>query len=285
MLLPCVAAFSPTWEKSISLGVKMEYKLSIQIKFMKYTLLLCMLFFAVPVHTLRGQNDSLSFPDACASPSRTVLSGAPVAGIILPAALITYGALAQASPALKRLDRYVNKVSPHGRAGVDDYMQYAPAAAVYGLDFAGIKARHSFRDRTFVMVSSHIFMALSVRTVKFATHVTRPDGSADNSFPSGHTATAFTGAHILFREYRDVSPWIGVAGYATATAAGFLRIVNTKHWLSDVAAGAGTGILSVEAAYLLLPVFRRMTGGGREDIVIAPLVGKQMYGLGFACRF
>jgi membrane-associated phospholipid phosphatase len=206
------------------------------------------------------------------------------AGLIFPVAGIAYGVATRMSPALKQFDRYIDHTIPHRRVAIDDYIQYAPVTAVYGLELAGIKAKHNFRDRTFVALSSHLFMTASVHAVKNTVHVMRPNGSGDNSFPSGHTATAFTGAHILFREYNDVSPWISVAGYATAAATGYLRIVNRRHWLSDVATGAGIGILCVEAGYLLLPVFRRMMDD-TPSIAVAPLIGDQMYGLGFACRF
>jgi membrane-associated phospholipid phosphatase len=170
---------------------------------------------------------------------------------------------------------------------VDDYLQFVPAAAVYGLDFAGVKARHNFRDRTLVMASAHLLMGATVYAVKHTSDVMRPDGSAANSFPSGHTAVAFTGAHILFREYYDVSPWIGVAGYAAGAATGIMRILNRRHWLSDVVAGAGTGIVCAEAGYLLLPLMRRIAFGGDEapGVAIVPVVGGGTYGLGFACMF
>jgi membrane-associated phospholipid phosphatase len=188
---------------------------------------------------------------------------------------------------LNRLDRYIDKqVSRHWNThtSIDNYIQYAPAVAVYGLDLAGVKATHNFRDRTFVMASSYLLMAITVNTLKYTVNVTRPDTSADNSFPSGHTATAFTGAHILFREYKDASPWIGIAGYATATATGALRILNRRHWLSDVVVGAGTGILCAEAGYWLLPVFHRVIGVP-DNLVIAPMVGNNIYGAGLAYTF
>jgi membrane-associated phospholipid phosphatase len=221
--------------------------------------------------------DSLRREDRPAAASYTRL--------ILPAALITYGVLAQLSPPLERLDKGIDEAMGKGHTKVDDYLQLAPAVAVYGLDFAGIKAKHSFRDRTFVMASSHLLMALSVYAVKHTAQVMRPDGSAPTSFPSGHTATAFTGAHILFREYKDVTPWIGIAGYAAGAATGLMRITNRKHWLSDVVAGAGAGILCAEAGYLLLPVFRRMLGEGGPDVAIAPILGGNTFGLGLAYRF
>ena len=59
-------------------------------------------------------------------------------------------------------------------------------------------------------------------------------------------------------EYKDVSPWYGTAGYALATTTGILRMYNNRHWLRDVVAGAGFGILSTKAAYWIYPAIKRM---------------------------
>lgn len=69
-----------------------------------------------------------------------------------------------------------------------------------------------------------------------------------------------------------------------------MRILNRRHWLSDVVTGAGIGIASVEIAYLLLPVFNRwitVKGGTtrRTSMMFAPAVGYGYYGAGFACVF
>lgn len=42
-------------------------------------------------------------------------------------------------------------------------------------------------------------MATSVNTIKYTAQVDRPDKSARNSFPSGHTAVAFMGAEFLWQ--------------------------------------------------------------------------------------
>lgn len=76
-------------------------------------------------------------------------------------------------------------------------------------------------------------------------------------FRQDNTATAFMGAELLRREYWNVSPWIGIAGYAVAAGTGFFRIYNNRHWLTDVLAGAGVGILSVQAAYWLYPAISK----------------------------
>jgi membrane-associated phospholipid phosphatase len=249
---------------------------------MNYFSLYSILSFIIFANAAHAQSDSLHFRYDV-PPQRNASYGR----LILPAALIAYGAATQVSPVLKRLDKHANNEIHHSRTMIDDYVQYAPALAVYGLDLVGIKARNSLRDRTFVMASSYLIMTAAVHAVKNSVSVMRPDNSADNSFPSGHTATAFTGAHILFKEYGEVSSWISVAGYTTAGATGLMRMMNRKHWLSDVVTGAGIGILSVEASYLLLPVFRRIIGdgGGGRAISIVPLAGSDMYGLGVACRF
>jgi len=170
---------------------------------------------------------------------------------------------------------------------VDDYLQYVPAIAVYGLDFAGVKAKHNLRDRTFLMASSYLLSTATVQTLKRTTCVKRPDESDRFSFPSGHTATAFVGAHLLFKEYKNTSPWIGIAGYAVAGGTGVSRIMNRKHWVSDVVAGAGFGILSVEVSYLLLPVFHKVTGINetQTSLAIMPVIGPSHYGVGLAYTF
>ena len=51
--------------------------------------------------------------------------------------------------------------------------------------------------------------------------------------------------------------WYSIAGYSFATATGALRILNDKHWLSDVLAGAGIGILSTEVVYMVYPFIQK----------------------------
>src|SRR5690606_18054357 len=84
-------------------------------------------------------------------------------------------------------------------------------------------------------------------------HEERPDGSNNLSFPSGHTATAFSSAQFLFREYKDTNFWLSISGYSFALFTGVYRTLNDKHWVNDVVAGAGFGILSTELAYWMYP--------------------------------
>ncbi|TWV99642.1 phosphatase PAP2 family protein [Chitinophaga pinensis] len=185
-----------------------------------------------------------------------------LAGIIVPTAMITYGAVSLTSGGLRSLDRSTkNEIMedhPTFRTSIDDYLKYVPAAAVYALNMAGIKGKHNFADRTILLGMSSVLVTSSTFFIKNATGRLRPDGSTYNSFPSGHTSVAFMTAQFMWEEYKDVSPWYGVAGYAVATTTGVLRIYNNRHWLSDVVAGAGLGILSTKAAYWAYPRIQRL---------------------------
>ena len=61
-----------------------------------------------------------------------------------------------------------------------------------------------------------------------------------DSFPSGHTATAFSLATVVAMQYHD-HPWVPIAAYAIATGVGFSRLSGNHHWLSDVVVGAVLG--------------------------------------------
>lgn len=97
----------------------------------------------------------------------------------------------------------------------------------------------------------------------------RPDGSTANSWPSGHTATSFVGATLLHKEYGLTrSPWFSVAGYGAATATGVMRVLNNRHWVSDVMSGAGIGILSTELGYAIGDLLFKGKGLLRNDLEI-----------------
>ena len=63
-----------------------------------------------------------------------------------------------------------------------------------------------------------------------------------NSFPSGHTTTAFALATSLAMESKSDLSDIALYGLAATTA--FARMHVNKHWASDAVVGAGLGILA-----------------------------------------
>lgn len=183
---------------------------------------------------------------------------------ILPVGFIAYGVTALNNGELKEINQKVkwelSQEHQHKPFHLDNYLQWSPAVAVYALNAFNVKGKHNLADRSIIYGISTLIMAGTVFATKDLTHQLRPDGSNYASFPSGHTATAFAAAEFMRKEYQDVSIWYGVAGYAAAAATGYLRMYNNKHWLSDVVAGAGVGILSTDLAYLLYPTVKKVMG-------------------------
>ncbi len=181
----------------------------------------------------------------------------PVTSMLIPAGMLAYGLTGLADDEARGIDKEIKEElwseHPHRLLHVDNYLQFAPAIAVYGLNLAGIQGRHNLRDRSMLYVLSNLVMNATVFPVKKIAGRLRPDLSDRYSFPSGHTAEAFVSAEFMRQEYKDVSPWYGITGYAMAITTGYLRMYNNKHWLSDVVAGAGIGIASTRVAYWLYP--------------------------------
>lgn len=216
----------------------------------------------------------------------------PVQSFIIPAAMIAYGATALRNGTLRGFNGEVKEQvwddNPHRRKPVDNYLMFGPTVAVYALNAAGIHGRDNFKDRTMILLMANVFANGTVFSVKKWSHELRPDGSDYQSFPSGHTAEAFAGAEFMRMEYKDVSPWYGVAGYAMATATGMLRMYNDKHWMSDVVAGAGVGIASTRLAYWLYPKMQHLFGKSDKKEtanVLMPSYQNGSFGLVFARRF
>ncbi len=69
----------------------------------------------------------------------------------------------------------------------------------------------------------------------------RPDGSGNDSFPSGHTSVAFQSAAFIQKRYGFE---YSVPAYIGATFVGYSRVKSHKHRTSDVLAGAALGVAS-----------------------------------------
>ena len=153
------------------------------------------------------------------------------------------------------------------KTGIDDYTQFFGPVTTTGLKLAGVEGRSDWGRYLASTAMSYAFMAGFVNSIKYTAKEMRPDGSTRNSWPSGHTATAFVGATILHKEYGLTrSPWFSVAGYGVATATGVMRVLNNRHWVSDVLSGAGIGIMSGELAYAFSDLIFKHRGLLRGDI-------------------
>lgn len=178
--------------------------------------------------------------------------------LILPASFVVVGSWGICNGFLHSVNHSVKDNMSDLRKNsffhADDYIQYLPVVSYVGLGLMGVKSKHSFKERLIVTATSYLAMGIMVNGTKLVIDEKRPDSSAENSFPSGHTATVFMGAELIRIEY---GTGYGIGAYAIACGVGFLRLYNNRHWLNDVLAGAGIGILSARIGYWLLPVNRK----------------------------
>ncbi|MGS0682086.1 phosphatase PAP2 family protein [Shewanella sp. 125m-7] len=141
-----------------------------------------------------------------------------------------------------------------------------PAAAlgtslIYEDDFEG----------AWQLAKTGIVSRLVVEGLKYSVDKDRPDGSGDDSFPSGHTADSFAAATFVQQRYGW--QW-AIPAYIGATYVGYTRVESDKHHVEDVLAGAAIGILS--GLYFTDPY---------KGITITPVVGNGHYGLYVSGKF
>ena len=159
--------------------------------------------------------------------------------------LIAFGFAAKANKKNFRAAR--NNFIPAYENRFDDNLQLVPLVVASGLNFAGYQGRSNTGRYLASGALSYAWCALFVNSIKYTAKEMRPDGSTANSFPSGHTATAFTAATIMHKEYGLTrSPWWSIFGYGCA--------------------GAGLGIISTDLGYMCADWIFKKKGINREPL-------------------
>jgi membrane-associated phospholipid phosphatase len=98
------------------------------------------------------------------------------------------------------------------------------------------------------MFRASLYAGLFTNVLKNVVSETRPNGAGHQSFPSGHTTTAFAFATVVAMNHE----WYwGVPAYAFAAFVGYSRINDNKHFLHDVTVGATVGTVYGLGIYYL----------------------------------
>lgn len=182
---------------------------------------------------------------------------------------------------------------------IDDFLIFSPYVEFAALTLAKVKCRNDLVNTGLLILKSQLIMSAIVFPMKQLTQIERPYSRYDTektaaerekekserantfqSLPSGHTAQAFVAAAIVNKEFRYKSPWPGIAAYTLASTVGFYRMVNDRHWMSDVLVGAGIGILSANIAY-----GTHKFKWGTKQICIVPTVDSKTKGFAMVTRF
>ena len=204
--------------------------------------------------------------------------------IAAPALLTSYGLLTMGNKELLISSEDVYRFRQRNFSGfhstIDNYLPSVPIAAVYLLNLAGVKGKNNFINRTILIAVATPLSDKITHILKSSTAIARPDNSDFESFPSAHTAAAFVAAEFLHQEFKDKSIWYSIAGYTTASMVAAFRILNNKHWMSDVFVGAAVGILTVKSLYVVYPwLLRKLRGNKKEKVAIVPSFNGSAKGL------
>jgi membrane-associated phospholipid phosphatase len=185
--------------------------------------------------------------------------------------------------------RDVQKFLGGANSKIDNLLVFAPYLEFAGLLAFKVKCRNDLVNTSLLILKSELIMAAVIFGGKFVLKQERPysyydtektdeerakekaeGANAFQSLPSGHTSQAFVAAAIVNKEFRYKSPWPGIAAYSLASSVALYRMINDKHWQSDVLVGAGIGILSVNLAYAT-----HRFKWGNKSICAVPTFGKQ----------
>ena len=178
--------------------------------------------------------------------------------LIAPGVLGAAGTFGAFSPWYKEhvnapVRAYAQSLSGGVRLHFDDWIQYAPVVSFVGLGF-GVRSDHDFAERLCITATAYAVQGILTNAIKYTVREQRPDSEARNSFPSGHSATAFMGAELVRCEYGG---WWGAGAYAVAATTALMRVYNDRHWSNDLLGGAAIGILSADIGFWLMPLERR----------------------------
>ena len=105
----------------------------------------------------------------------------------------------------------------------------------------------------------------STYLLKYTVREKRPDSNNRDSFPSGHTSSAFSGASFIHKRY---GLKYAILPYIAAAYTGYSRVHSNRHHPIDVYAGAAIGMLS--SWYFVTPY---------KNLQVTPIVESDFKGL------
>lgn len=205
--------------------------------------------------------------------------------LVFPTSIIGLGFFLNGSRFEKNLQTDLrNRVGNTFESSIDDYTQYAPIAQMYLADIMGVKSKNHWFDQTKYLFISNAITSAITHSLKNVIDKTRPNG-LDHSFPSGHTTLAFTNATVLFKEFHQTAPVFAYSAYAFSVTTGTFRMLNNKHWFSDVLVAAGIGILITDLVYYFEPLKNFNPFKKSEHISLVPYAADDNYGFYFSYKF
>lgn len=153
---------------------------------------------------------------------------------------------------------------------------------VIGQSLAGLSGDQLGYSRAMGMVKATAYSTGLTTALKYAIREPRPGLTNErNSFPSGHSTSAFAFAGYVYEEHGW--KW-GVPALGVASFVGISRINDNRHYLHDVLAGMtigmmyGVGISKVDKS-------KRAAGESDAGVTVVPLLDSNVRGLALYKEF
>ena len=197
---------------------------------------------------------------------------------VVPTSFIAAGALLLNSEFNTDIQTKSNSVFGSSfNSKADNIFPFVPIAQIYLGKSLGFQPQTSYRNQTFNIIIANTASVVVVEIAKRLAKRERPDMSDNLSFPSGHSAVAFTNATLLYYEYKDSNFWYASSGFLFAGATAAFRIANNKHYASDVLVGSGIGIASGIVFSHISPLKAfRVSKKSKTTAFIYPQIGKEI---------
>jgi len=204
---------------------------------------------------------------------------------IIPSALIASGGLlfnSKINTNIQEKARSFFGENFHSQA--DNVFPLVPIMQIYSGRYLGFEPKNTIRSQTIDIAVANSVSLVIVTAIKHIAKEERPDQSDNLSYPSGHSAIAFTNAMLLFNEYKDSNLWYASSGFLFATTTGIFRIANNKHYASDVLTGAGIGLASGILVSYYNPLQSMKFGKNKKTTAfVYPQIGSQI-GIGLLIK-
>ncbi|HHH53982.1 MAG TPA: phosphatase PAP2 family protein [Bacteroidetes bacterium] len=205
--------------------------------------------------------------------------------VLFPSALIASGIILTDSKTEQRIQNNVLEITGNSfHNPIDDYLQFVPIVELYVADALKVKAKNHWFDQSKYLFISNLLSTGISQVIKRTVLKIRPDNSP-YSFPSGHTTIAFTNATVLYNEFKETSPILAYSGFIFSGTTGVFRVLNNRHWVSDVLTGAGLGILVTELVYYFEPLKNFNPLKNTNKITLIPHINNQNYSIYFVYSF
>lgn len=237
---------------------------------------------------LNNAQSNLNFSKLDSMKTRSKKGNTFIKKSIIPLSLISIGAFINYTDGQFGKERLNNRIQKNldFNTEADDYLIFVPALEMYAANLLHIKSKNTIANQTKYLLVSNIATLGATQILKRSFNEERPDKSDNRSFPSGHTAHAFVMATVLHHEYKDSNKFLAYSGYAFAVTTATFRMLNNRHFPSDVLVGAGLGIAITELVYSFNPLQRwQPFKNKKRQVFISPIYRDDAFGVISVIRF